>query len=290
MSEKGNNVKGLALDEVGYWSEIKLDIVKKYAKAYSTILAKQPRLKHFYIDAFAGAGKHISRMTKKFIPGSPLNALNVEPPFVEYHFIDIKREKVEALEVLSRERTQDVKVYKGDCNKVLVSKVFPNVRYEDYRRGLCLLDPYGLHLDWKVIRTAGKMKSIEIFLNFPVLDIHRNVLWRNREAVDEQRQERLNRFWGDKSWGDIAYNASGDLFGYPQKADIQFVADAFRKRLQTVAGFGHVPEPIPLRNSRGAIVYYLFFASPRPVARGSSRISLTHIGIEVFKRWRIDQQ
>ena len=90
MSEKGNNVKGLALDEVGYWSEIKLDIVKKYAKAYSTILAKQPRLKHFYIDAFAGAGKHISRMTKEFIPGSPLNALNVEPPFVQYLLFDIE--------------------------------------------------------------------------------------------------------------------------------------------------------------------------------------------------------
>ena len=48
--------------------------------------------------------------------------------------------------------------------------------------------------------------------------------------------------------------------------DIQFVANAFRKRLQTVAGFGHVPEPISLRNSKGAIVYYLFFASPKPVA------------------------
>lgn len=25
-------------DEIGYWSEIKLDIVKEYAKAYSTIM------------------------------------------------------------------------------------------------------------------------------------------------------------------------------------------------------------------------------------------------------------
>ncbi|HUB66873.1 MAG TPA: hypothetical protein VL981_05250 [Candidatus Methylacidiphilales bacterium] len=28
-------------DEIGYWSEIKFDIIRDYAKAYSTILAKQ---------------------------------------------------------------------------------------------------------------------------------------------------------------------------------------------------------------------------------------------------------
>ena len=38
------------------------------------------------------------------------------------------------------------------------------------------------------------------------------------------------------------------------------------KDLKKVAGFQHVPEPIPMRNTKGAIVYYLFFASPKPVA------------------------
>jgi hypothetical protein len=50
----------LKFDEIGYWSEIKLDIVKDYASAYSRILAAQtkPALHHVYIDAFAGAGGH----------------------------------------------------------------------------------------------------------------------------------------------------------------------------------------------------------------------------------------
>jgi three-Cys-motif partner protein len=50
-------------DEIGYWSEIKLDIIKDYAAAYSRILSsqKKPSLYHIYIDAFAGAGKHISK-------------------------------------------------------------------------------------------------------------------------------------------------------------------------------------------------------------------------------------
>ena len=36
----------LKIDEVGYWSEVKLDLVKKYAQAYSTILNKQTGIQH----------------------------------------------------------------------------------------------------------------------------------------------------------------------------------------------------------------------------------------------------
>jgi hypothetical protein len=46
----------------------------------------------------------------------------------------------------------------------------------------------------------------------------------------------------------------------------QIVA-AFQERLKKVAGFGFVPEPLPMRNSRKAVVYYLFFASPKAVAQ-----------------------
>jgi len=47
-----------------------------------------------------------------------------------------------------------------------------------------------------------------------------------------------------------------------EKASNQEVAEAFRERLQKAAGFQFVPQPIPMRNTRGAVVYYLFFASP----------------------------
>jgi hypothetical protein len=44
------------------------------------------------------------------------------------------------------------------------------------------------------------------------------------------------------------------------------IVAAFRERLTKVAGFSFVPEPLPMRNSNNAVVYYLFFASPKPVA------------------------
>jgi len=269
----------LQFDEIGIWSEIKLEIVKEYAAAYSTILTaqKHPSFQHVYIDAFAGAGVHLARATQEFVPGSPWNALNVQPPFREYHLIDIKAEKVEQLRKLFGER-KDLFIYQGDCNRILLEQVFPKVRYEDYRRGLCILDPYGLHLDWKVISTAGKMKSLDMFLNFPVADMNRNVLWHNPEKVSPSQIARMNAFWGDESWRDIAYQTEGNLFGIPEKESNETVAEAFRERLKKAAGFQRVPEPLPMRNSKGAIVYYLFFAAQVNTAE--------KIVVDIFEKYK----
>jgi hypothetical protein len=53
----------LTFDEVGSWSEVTLDIIRDYAKACSTVLAAQqrPPFYHVYIDAFTGAGIHVSK-------------------------------------------------------------------------------------------------------------------------------------------------------------------------------------------------------------------------------------
>ena len=256
----------LVFDKIGTWSEIKLEIIRKYASAYSRIMTSQekPNFYHIYIDAFAGPGKHISRKTGDYVPGSPKIALDITPPFKEYHFIDIDSAKTAMLNELVAQRPQAY-VYEGDCNSILLEKVFPRVRYEDYRRALCLLDPYGLHLNWEVMQSAGQMGSIDMFLNFPVADINRNVLRRNPERVDHANIERMNAYWGDSSWRKIAYSKP-NLFDFEMKEDNETIALAFQKRLHEVAKFKHVSKPLPMRNSKGAIVYYLFFASQRKVA------------------------
>lgn len=266
-------------DEIGIWSEIKLDILKKYAAAYSRILGTQesPSFYHVYIDAFAGAGVNLSKTTGEFVPGSPLNALEVKPPFREYHLIDAAEERVRSLSRLIGNRP-DVHLYQGDCNEILLSDVFPRVRFQDYRRGLCILDPYGLHLNWEVIQVAGQMGTIDLFVNFPVLDINRNVLWRDPTGVGTEQIARMTLFWGDESWRKIAYSTTGNLFGYPEKEPNEVVAQAFRHRLKEVAGFNRVPQPIPMRNSKGAVVYYLFFASQKDTAE--------NIVEDIFEKYR----
>lgn len=78
----------------------------------------------------------------------------------------------------------------------------------------------------------------------------------------------MNSFWGDESWKEVAYQPQPNLFGYvDEKISNEQLAEAFRYRLVNVAGFKYVPKPVPMRNSKNAIVYYLFFASQKPVAK-----------------------
>ncbi len=246
----------LEYDEVGEWSELKLEILRKYSTAYSPILTNK-KLHHSYIDGFAGAGHHLSRRTGDLIPGSPINALDIVPPFREYHFIDLDNARTDELRRLSQGRS-NVHVYDGDCNDILLSQVFPKIRYKDYRRALCVLDPYHLQLKWEVLQSAAKEKTIEVFLNFPIMDMNRNVF---REGASAEKCQQMTAFWGDESWRDVAFSTKYNLFGDPEKQPNEAIVEAFRKRLREVAEFQFVPKPVPMRNSKKSTIYYLFFAA-----------------------------
>jgi hypothetical protein len=47
-----------------------------------------------YIDGYAGSRHHVSKARNRLVEGSPLIALNTNPPFHEYHFIDDVPSKV----------------------------------------------------------------------------------------------------------------------------------------------------------------------------------------------------
>lgn len=250
-------------DEIGYWSEIKLEIVEQYAAAYTKAFSKNfDYIKPIYIDAFAGPGKHISKTTRKEVRGSPQIALDTRPPFKEFYFIDTDGDKIDELHRITAEYPE-AHVIQKDCNIALLEDVFPHITFKEYKRALCLLDPYGLNLDWKVIEAAGTLGTIEIFINFPVMDMNRNVFLSDASKANDSDIARMDALWGDHTWSSIAYSQTTDLFGeiHDIKQNIHNVTRAFRKRLLDVAQFQYVPQPIPMRNTKSAILYFLFFAS-----------------------------
>lgn len=259
-------------DEIGIWSEVKLAIIKEYASAYARILDAKRResmfsLKWLYIDAFAGPGIHLSRRTGEVVDGSPLIALKTSPAFSEYHFIDADPARAKQLRSIAGPRT-DVHVYSEDCNDVLLRDVFPRAKYADYKRALCLLDPYNINLKWEVIETAGQMGSIEVFLNLMIMDINRNALRRDRDKALQSKIDQLTRLWGDETWEDAAFSGAGNLFGNPEKVSNEEFEEAFRDRLKRKAGFKFVSKPMPMRTKTNSVIYYLYFASQQPVASG----------------------
>ena len=258
----------MKIDKIGVWSEIKLDIIKEYAKAFTTIMKNQDWCKGYvYIDAFAGAGVHISRRTGELIPGSPWNALEIDYPFTEYHYIDIDKAKTEMLERMAPENF-NIKVYLGDCNKILTKNILPTLQYKSKKRALCFLDPYGLHLHWETIVEAARLKTTEVFLNFPLMDMNRNVLHKDLLSAEPDQIERMNRFCGSEEWQEILYKEDKQMGLWGDTNQVKVVSsniklgDWFRtERLKKAAGFKFVPEPVLMRNSRGGPLFFLFFAS-----------------------------
>ena len=233
-------------------------------------MSKQPWCKGYvYIDAFAGAGKHISRRTGEMIPGSPLNALEVKPPFTEYHFIDLAEERAEVFQQLAKENPS-IHSYHGDCNKILRTEIFPTLTFDTFKRALCILDPYGLEdLKWETIETAAKLKTTDIFINFSIMGVNRNLLFEDLSKAKPEDIERMNAFWGDESWKNLLFGERETLFGeirHVRIEDYHVLAKEFCKKLKR-AGFNDVPEPILMRNKRGGPLYYLCFASQKSVAK-----------------------
>jgi three-Cys-motif partner protein len=104
---------------------------------------------------------------------------------------------------------------------------------------------------------------------------------RNPDKVRPAEIDRMNAVWGDDSWRKAVRKTQRGLFGdIDEKRTNEAVAEAFRKRLEEVAGFKYVSKPVPMRNSTGAVVYYLYFASPNQT--GAKIVG------DIFRKYRKD--
>ncbi len=112
------------------------------------------------------------------------------------------------------------------------------------------------------------MKTVDIFINFPIMDINRNVLFADFDKAEPEDIARMNDFWGDESWKDLLYKEQKTLFGETQHIRIESyhtLAKEFGKRLKK-AGFKSVQEPVLMTNIKNGPLYYLYFASQKDVA------------------------
>jgi len=71
----------------------------------------------------------------------------------------------------------------------------------------------------------------------------------------------------------VAYedNPQGNFFGDSEQVKVddanEKIAEAYRQRLLSTAGFEHAPRPLRFVNSLGFTIYYLFFASSNPTGQ-----------------------
>ncbi len=284
------NVKAaMAVREFGGdWTEAKLERVGKYLSAYTTIFAKHPRaqkLTPMYVDAFAGTGyrRRLPRLEDQtqlfselretdaddFLKGSARIALEVEPPFKQYVFIEQDADHARALEALKRQFPQKasaIHIVRQDANDYL--KAWCARTDWQTCRAVMFLDPYGMQVEWSLLEAIAKTKAVDLWILFP-LGVAVNRLLTRAEPPSGKWARALTRILGTEDWREAFYprRVERTLFGEEEirtkEADFGKIGRFFVERLKKV--FTAVADnPLPLLNSRNVPLYLLCFAAGNP--------------------------
>jgi three-Cys-motif partner protein len=266
----------------GSWTQQKLQALGKYLQAYTKIFKRNLRARFFtisYVDAFAGTGTlHLPELggladllpelhanEEQFRKGSVKRALEIEPPFDQYVFIEKDREKCAELEDLSRANpSRSVTILNEDANTALL-KWCENL---DTRRerALVFLDPFGTSVEWDTIAALGRTRAVDLWVLFPFSAINR-MLIRDRKPPDAWSRK-LTEVFGTTDWETRFYSKSAfrslldpdqQVEMFHKSADHREITDFFVERLKTA--FIAVSAPLPLYNSNGSLLFMLFFAA-----------------------------
>jgi three-Cys-motif partner protein len=268
----------------GSWTQQKLDLLSKYLHAYVKIFTSNPKASFFkthYVDAFAGSGymqidvpempllqlfpgfnSEIHEQVDAYGKGSVVRALEIEPGFDHYLFIERKAGLAQELESLKNQFQQKaaaIEVRIGDANSVLTSWL----QEIDWRknRAVVFLDPFGMQVDWTTIEAIAKTSAIDLWLLFPVFGVNRMLV--TSGEIQESWKTRLSRVFGTTEWEKKFYTEQDSILldGVSVKtkvADPDLIGAFFIERLKSV--FADVAPPKVLRNNHGQPLFLLCFA------------------------------
>jgi three-Cys-motif partner protein len=272
----------------GDWTTEKLERVRRYLIAYTTALKKTP-FRIAYVDAFAGTGRRAPRSrkgsdesgqvsmfdlppevyepdSKGFLDGSARIALQVEPRFHKYFFIEKHPKRCTELEKLKDEfpdKKEDIVIEPEDANTYL-QKFCRTIDWRT-RRAVMFLDPYGMQVEWETIRAIGATKAIDLWILFPLGVAVNRMVTKDGEIIDAWRRK-LDIMFGDTGWYDEFYKESvtqslfGPTTGLKKVANFDSIGRYFVRRLETI--FYQVAQnPRPLYNSRNNPLFLLCFAA-----------------------------
>jgi three-Cys-motif partner protein len=206
---------------------------------------------------------------KEFLKGSANIALEIEPRFNHYLFIEHDPKKSSELQKLKNKfpnLADKVEIVTEDANEYL--KRWCGKTDWNRFRAVVFLDPYGMQVEWSLIEAIAHTKAIDLWLLFPLGVAINRMLTRN-EPPPLAWEQALTRILGTQEWKKTFYPSRKiqTLFGEEEMqvkdADFDSIGQFFATRLKTV--FNSVAEnPLPLRNSRNVPIYLLCFAVGNP--------------------------
>lgn len=259
----------------GPWTQIKLDMLKRYLAAFNTALQNRPteenRFRRIYIDAFAGTGEceiKSDRMTVETIAGSAKIAIGTVPAFDELHLIDLDPAHVAELQRLAAGKAEVI-VHQADANQALLD-IVRGINWKS-SRGVLFLDPYGMTVPWNTLELVASTRALDVWYLFPLSAIYRQAA-NDYVKIDDAKLAALNSVFGGTAWRDAFYaaDAQASLLGAEPRlirtANPGAIATFVHQQLCTVFK-GWVSEPLMLTTSKGAPLFALFCCISNPAER-----------------------
>lgn len=281
----------------GQWTEDKLECFQKYVKAYLTIMnayREKFRWKLVYFDGFAGSGsreqslvadeKAMSLFGEELHDASELHpyqgaaerVVQIEQQmrgFDEYWFIDKNEQNITSLEMkLAEYQTCGKKIFRPNDANEEVLNLGRRLREHPKTKVLCLLDPFGMSINWdSIVALAGN--GIDLWILVPTGSIVNRLIQKNGEL---RYPEKLEDFFGlpQQVIFDRFYEkkeAEANLFDMGReevrkvKNIIGEIDQLYRDQLGQI--FPYVTsEPLVMRNSRGLPIFHFVCASHNETA------------------------
>lgn len=292
-----NNESSLFVSEPQYswggqWTEDKLDVFEKFAKAYLVIMNKyrEPSgWKLIYFDGFAGSGsrqeKNKSELEQTLFEydyflerddfsykGAAERVLNIEGRgFDYYYFVEKNAESCRKLqEKLGELPHEGELIFRiNDANNE-IQRLATKMRNNHNLAALALLDPFGMQIDWDSINKLKGLR-IDLWILVPTGIIINRLLDRKGKL---QHIEKLTTFFGEPEKSIRSYffktHRQTTLFEEVEVVEkvnnsISRIAELYLEKLGKV--FSEViSKPLVLYNTRKIPIFHFIFASNNKTA------------------------
>lgn len=247
------------------------------------IFKGNPRARFYttvYVDAFAGTGRIdtsgnadvTSFEETRHLKGSAQIALEVQPEFDQYLFIERSKKRCAELEKLKAN-------YPSQANRIHIENAEANAYLKQWcdttdwsrTRAVLFLDPFGMQVEWELLKSIADTHAIDVWLLFPIgMGVNR-VLTRN-QPPPENWANRLTKTFGTTEWRSQFYPET--LFpGYESKnTDFARISSYFVKRLALIFT-GVASNPLLLKTPKKNVpLFLLCFAtgSNKPSAKDAA--------------------
>lgn len=261
----------------GKWTLKKVEIFMNYLPKYLTIFhsritKKGENWKLIYFDAFAGSGAVLKENEQELIESVAVKVLEIELPrrFDMYYLVEKDTKKAYTLKQKLHKEYSTIK------NQIYIADSDANEKIEglaNYMRknrnyaALAFIDPFGLQVEWKIIKNL-KGLHLDMWILLPTGigigrllkkdgKIEESWLSKIEYSLGLSKEEIEKEFYQKSEQVPLFQSEESDLV--KKRNAINKIVEMYKLKLKEI--FNEVSEPFVMKNSKNSPMYHFIFCS-----------------------------